>query len=283
MRGWCVMAAAVFMSACSSDNTTGPTGAPPPVPTDLTSTSLSGAIALSWTDNAFTADPNNFQSYRVYSTTFNIDVPGGQCGTSWRLEGSTVSPEFIVGALTNGVPQCFAVSSVSVRHVESARSTARGDTPRPDARNVVVYASQVQDAGSGFRFWADLNGDGRVDTAELGLVGNGSDPNADFKVDRDGSGALFLTPVRLGTTVAAYGSTPVGDLTGIDFAPASGYARGGLEALPGWGYVFQMSPGGGVPHYGSVRTTHVGTTFLILDWAYQPDPGNPELKTGAKL
>jgi hypothetical protein len=28
--------------------------------------------------------------------------------------------------------------------------------------------------------------------------------------------------------------------------------------------------------------THVGPTFLILDWAYQTDPGNDELLVGHK-
>jgi hypothetical protein len=32
--------------------------------------------------------------------------------------------------------------------------------------------------------------------------------------------------------------------------------------------------------YGAVRITHVGQNFLILDWAYQTDPGNPELVRG---
>jgi hypothetical protein len=26
-----------------------------------------------------------------------------------------------------------------------------------------------------------------------------------------------------------------------------------------------------------VRLSHVGHDFLIMDWAYQTDPGNPEL------
>jgi hypothetical protein len=41
--------------------------------------------------------------------------------------------------------------------------------------------------------------------------------------------------------------------------------------------VFEMDGGDGFPRYGAVRVQHVGSTFLILDWAYQPDPGNPEL------
>jgi hypothetical protein len=33
----------------------------------------------------------------------------------------------------------------------------------------------------------------------------------------------------------------------------------------------------GFARYGAVRVSHVGTDFLILDWSYQTDPGNPEL------
>src|SRR5581483_9825003 len=145
MPRWWILAAALA-AACSSDRT-GP-GLPPPVPTGLVSTSLDGAVALAWDDNAFTADPARFQNYRVFSTTFDIDADPPRCGTSWLLEGSTVAPEFLVGALENGRPRCFAVSAVSVDQAESARSEPRGDTPRPDARNVAVYATQVRNEAS---------------------------------------------------------------------------------------------------------------------------------------
>jgi hypothetical protein len=100
-------------------------------------------------------------------------------------------------------------------------------------------------------------------------------------VERDGSGRLFLTPVFPSTTVALYGNVPVDDLTSIDIAPLNGYARPGLEAVPGWGYVFQMPGGDGLFRFGAVRTTHVGQNFLILDWAFQTDPENPELRVTA--
>jgi hypothetical protein len=50
-----------------------------------------------------------------------------------------------------------------------------------------------------------------------------------------------------------------------------------LEASPGFGYVFEMDGGDGFLRYGAVRVTHVGQNFLILDWAFQTDRGNPEL------
>ena len=244
-------------------------------PLSLASTSLDGAVALSWSDNAFTSDPQGFKIYRVYSTPYNLDQ--GLCGTAWSLEGSTVAPEFIVSALTNGSPRCFGISAISVEGFESLWSPVRSDTPRPDARNIVVYARQFSSAGSGFRFWRDLDGDGRSDLNEIGLVGSGNAIDIDFSVERDIAGDLFLTPVRSGTGVIAYGSIPVEDLTNIDFAPDVNYPTGGLSAIPGWGYVFEMDGGDGFARYGAVRVTHVGQDYLILDWAFQTDPGNPEL------
>lgn len=279
MRTWVVAAALLGVAACSSDNSTGP-GVAPPVPTNLVGTSLDGAVALTWDDNAFQADPNGFQNYRIYSTSYNLDQ--NTCGTTWNLEGTTVAPEFIASALTNGVPLCFAVSAVSIDGLESPRSDPRNDTPRPDARNVVLYARQAQNAGSGFRFWDDLNGDNVVQPSELGLIRNGSDPNIDFSVERDGSGNLYFTPARAGVTVAYYNQSAsshfVPDLTSIDIAPTTGYAPGGLKAFPGDGYVFQMPGGDGFARFGAIRPQHVGQSFVIIDWSYQTDPGNPELR-----
>jgi len=244
-------------------------------PATLTSTTLNGAIALTWSDNAYTTDPAHFRIYRVYSTSYDLDL--NICGTGWSLEGTTVAPEFVSGALSNGVPRCFAVSALSLEGFESLWSPLRSDTPRPDARNVVVYARQSQDAGSGFRFWRDLNGNGQADPAELGLVQSGSSLLNDFSVERDVAGDLFLTPVRSGTGAAVYGTAPVADLTSIDYAPNITYGTGGIQALPGWGYVFESDGGDGFARYGAVRVTHVGQNFLILDWAFQTDHGNPEL------
>jgi hypothetical protein len=262
-------------AACSSDDRTGP-GAPPEVPATLSSTTLDAAVALTWSDNSYLADPGAFQNYRVYSTSYDLDQD--QCGTSWQLEGTTVAPEFLVGALTNGVPRCFSVTAVSVDGFESDRSPPRADTPRPDARNIALSAFQVQSAGSGFRFWDDLNGDRLVQDGELGLVRSGAGTDIDFAVDRDGNGDLFLTPVRAGTGVEYYdANNPVEDLTTIDFAADQTYRTSGILAIPGYGYVFEMDGGDGFKRYGAVRVTHVGQSFLILDWAFQTDPGNPEL------
>jgi hypothetical protein len=286
MRIWPVAVALLLVGACS-DEPSSP-GNPPDVPVDLVSVTLNGAVALRWADNSFDADPGNFQNYRVYSTGYDLDAPDGTeaCGTEWRLEGTTVAPEFLVGALINGVPLCFGVSAENLGGIESARSNIRFDTPRPESRNQVVYPIQVNADSSGFRFWDD-DGDNVVEAGELGRVRPGDAADVDFFVDRDGTGALFLTPRRAGTGVEFYSGDPVGDLTSIDFAPCLAgqspgecgvYSSAPIEAFPGMGYVFEMTAGDDpLLRFGAVRVTHVGPSFLILDWSFQTDPGNPEL------
>ena len=285
MRGWWTPVFLGLMAGCSSDNNS--PGIPPDVPVDLLSTTLDQAVALSWDDNAYTADPTNFQNYGIYSTAYDFD--NDLCGTSWALEGTTVAPEFIVGALANGVPRCFSVTARSVEGAESARSVSRADTPRPDSRNIVLNVIPSQDAGSGFRFWDDLNADQQAQDVELALVRAGSATDIDFAVERDMAGSVFLTPVRPGTGVEFFGDIPVEDLTSVDFAPCipdaspdgcAAYAASPIEASPGFGYVFETDGGDGFVRYGAVRVTHVGPTFIILDWAFQTDRGNPELLVG---
>ncbi len=248
----------------------------PPV-TQLFSTSLDGAVALAWSDNPFESDPQGFRNYRVFSTPYNLDTD--VClATGWVLEGTTVAPEFISGALVNGQPRCFGVSAVTIEGFESLWSPVVTDTPRPDARNIAIDATQFNPAQSGFRFWQDQNLDGQVQDPELGMILPGASPEADFSIERDGAGQLWLTPVRAQATVAVYAGGPVADLTSIDIAPVGGYSHTPVQLQPGYGYVVQITGSAdGFLRYGALRATHVGRDFAIIDWSYQTDPGNPQL------
>jgi hypothetical protein len=250
-------------------------------PASLTSISLNGAVHLDWSDNAFASDPQRFKWYRVYSASYDLDQ--GLCGVDWSLEGTTVSPEFLAGVLTNGVPRCYGVSAISTEGYESLWSPLRQDTPRPDARNLLVFALDEKSAEAGFRFWDDVNQDGVAQPAELGLVEDGNRTDIDFWIYRDPvDSTLWIVPEFSGTSVRLYANTPVADLTDIDFAPASGYSRNMIQAAPGYGYVFQIVEGSTL-RYAALRVTHVGRDYLIFDWSLQTDPGNPELVVRANL
>jgi hypothetical protein len=273
-------AASLFGVACRSNDGLDPTLPAPqlPKPTFLTSISLDSAIHLDWDDTPFRSDPEGFHWYRVYSTRYDLDQ--GLCGTTWYLEGATASHEFLASQLANGVPRCFAVSAEDTLGVETPWSPVRQDTPRPDARNLLVWAYQVDQSGSGFRFWSDANSNGYGDAGELGLVQNGNDADIDFRVERDANDTLWIVPVFAGTSVQTLG--PVADLTAIDFAPELGYSDQRVKMLPGDGYVFAIIEGAEV-RYGGVRVTHAGTRYAIFDWSFQTDRGNPELAPHAGI
>lgn len=250
-------------------------------PASLFSISLNGAIHLQWADNAYEADSARFKWYRIYSTPYDLDV--GLCNTTWFLEGTTIAPEFLASALPNGAPRCFGVTAVSREGYESLWSPLRQDTPRPDARNTLAFAYDEDQTQSGFRFWQDLNADGRAQASELGLVVDGNRTDIDFWIYRDpADSTLWLVPEFAGTRMRLYSNSPIGDLTDIDFAPASGYARDMIQAVPGYGYVFEIVEGTTL-RYGALRVTHVGRDYLIFDWSFQTDIGNPELQVRAGL
>ena len=240
-----------------------------PYPATLLSTSLDQAIALRWSANARVADPDGFDYYRVYSTVYSLDA--NLCSDAyWVLEGTTISEDFLVSGLPNGAPRCFAVSTVSRDGHESLWSPLRADTPRPDARNELVYARQANASLSGFRFEEPASG-------ALGVVLSGDRTDLDFRLERASNGRLFLEPVRADVVMALYSTEPVEDLTSIDVAPVrSAFSRTSWEAVAGYAYVFEIRLADGL-HYGALRVTHVGTDYAIFDWSYQTDPGNPEL------
>lgn len=237
-----------------------------PKPTSLFSTSLNGAVELDWTDNAYLSDPQGFKWYRVYSAAAINDTT---CDTQWFLEGATVSPAFIVSALTNGVTRCYGVTAIDTLGDESLFSPVREDTPRPDARNVALFPVEANPGSAGLEFWDGGTG--------FGLVVNGGSASANFYVSQHADSSLWLVPVSAsGTTMQQYGIGPIDDLTSIDTAYTSGYSSTALQAQPGDGYVFQVGSGLST-RYGAVRVTHVGRSFLILDWSFQTAAGNPEL------
>lgn len=245
-----------------------------PAPLNLTSLSLDQAIHLSWTDNAFQTDPAGFWNYRVYSTSYDLD--NNTCGTAWTLEGTTVAPTFLAGALVNGSPRCFGVSAVTIEGFESLWSSLRYDTPRPDAVNQIVYTQASDATHSGFRFFLDANNDGQAGPLELGIITAGSSAQVDFTLTKDASNNLLLTPVRSTTGVRQYGTGVISSLTDVDIAPVSGYSHAPIIAQPGFGYVFAMNDGV-FAKYGALRVTAIGPDYVIFDWSYQTDAGNPEL------
>jgi hypothetical protein len=240
------------------------------------SISLNGAVQLTWSDNAVAANPQAFDHYLVYSTTY--DASRSVCTASWVREGSTASDGFYAGNLTNGVSRCFAVSAVTVDGHESTWSTSRLDTPRFDAKNALVYATAVRADSSSFLFFEDA-------TKKLGVVGLATRVDADLTISQRSDCTMWLTPARSDVAIALYSNRPVTDLTSIDRAPTSGYGSTSIQAVAGFGYVVRVTKADGV-HYAGVRVAYVAKDYVVFDWAYQSAVGNAELNrvlTGSSL
>ena len=96
---------------------------------------------------------------------------------------ASIAPEFLVAELPNARGFCFAVSAESIEGWESMWSDVVADTPRPDARNVVMYRLGADATASGFRF---------ADGVQLGIVTAGTSPSIDFRVVAGTGSALML-------------------------------------------------------------------------------------------
>jgi hypothetical protein len=241
-----------------------------PAPQALTSITLNQAVHLTWTDNVVQGFSERFDYYRVYSSAYSSAK--STCEADWYFEGSTVSDAFLVGNLTNGVTRCYAVSAISLDGHESTWSNARLDTPRPDARSVIVYAAEAKTDSAAFVFNDEV-------AKIFGVTGAASRFDADFTISKHPDGTFWLTPARVGATARAYQTAPIAELGIIDKAPLTGYATSAIMVTPGMGIVFRLDEADGT-HYGAMRVQFVSTNFIVFDWAYQNGIGNIELSAG---
>lgn len=238
-----------------------------PAPLALASVTLNGAVQLSWEPNAYESAPQAFDSYRVYSTPWG--AVRGCDASAWSLEGTTVSDGFLARNLPNGETRCFAVSAISRDGHESMWSNVRQDTPRYDARGVVLDASDVRRATSGFVFMTAGGG------SAYGAIVADTTPGADLVVERRADGSLWFRAARAEARVAPYSVAPISELTSIDQAPAAGYADA-ARAIAGHGYVVRVQYADGV-RFAGIRVVHVASDYVLFDFAFQSRTGSGEL------
>ena len=126
-------------------------------------------------------------------------------------------------------------------------------------------------------FWRSTIGFDRlldlVETAQRA----GEDNYPPYNIERLGDDRLYLVPSREQTDLQLFGSAPVSELAPIGEVPLSGYSRTGLEVVPGWAYLFRTVAADGYYRFGALRVLYAGTDFILIDWAFQTDPGNPML------
>jgi hypothetical protein len=253
IRTWLLLlSAALVLGGC--DEATAPRDVrPPAAPRGLYSVTGDGMVTLNWVDNT----ESDFSGYRVYQAAC---ASGGGC--PYTLVGATTGTVYVVSGLTNGLTRYFAVSAVDRTGNESPLSYADVfDTPRPEGFNRTLTNALTAPATSGWDFSSYAGSP----------VVAWDDPATDMYFTTSGGGLRIVCPYT-DTEIqdAGYATT----LDAVDFAPPAGWSpTGTVEGIANHCYVVKAGT-----HYAKFRVTSVASGSMIFDWAYQVDPGNPELR-----
>ena len=245
-----------------------PQPTPPPVPQGVTAVALDGAVYVTWTSKARSA--SDFSAYRVYL------VDGGQT----YFLGETDSEGFLDALAVNGTTSTYEVSSVDDQGHESDVSIPASGTPRPDYHSEWLWSYADQPASSGFRFPVD---------EQTNPVVDGDSPSRQFRLETDADGwwlvpgpGTSVQPQGWATTALKCGVGADADCSSLDVAPTSGYVQQDVGLDPQTTYVLRVTGDDGQLHYAAVRVDLLGSdqsgyAIMIFDWAYQLQPGNPQL------
>jgi len=203
-------------------------------------------VTIYWRAN----QENDIDYYKIYRNS----APTG----TFTLIGTATSSPYIDTAVTNGQTYYYALSAVDRRGQESPELSYENvfDTPRPEGFGQGLSNADIDDATSGWDFSA-------YTTRASG--------NALTDIYYAASGGHFLIYAVGGTEIQDTGYV---DLVDVDYAPPAGWSADGVvEAIPGHSYIV-LTPEN---HYAKFAVNSRDASGLVMDWAYQIDPDNPEL------
>ena len=256
-----LMVLGILLAGCS-EKTTAPVH-PPAAPRGLFSVTGDGEVTLVWLANT----EADVVGYRIYQG------PCGGLDCEYTRIAAIPAPagldslEYVVTGLTNGETRFFAVAAVNRAGAESDLSYEDVfDTPRPAGTGLVLNNYLVYATNIGYDFSAFART-------------NVTDPPADvfFGYHEDSTGFIHQQVFVPDYSTDIQDAGWVSSLDAVDFAPGpdSGWSPSGtVEAIVGHAYVVWTRD----DHYAKFRITAVGPAQVTLDWAYQIDPGNRDLK-----
>jgi hypothetical protein len=244
------LAATMALAGCVDDHVSPRDLSPPAAPRGFHSTTGDQEVFLSWLENT----ESDVSGYRIYE---------GPCssgpGCPYQFVASTTGTQFTLTGLDNGETRFFAISAVDHAGNESDLSYDDVfDTPRPEGFNRSLNNFLVTDVGSGWDFSAFAARDY-------------DDPLTDMYFGDNGSIAQMFVP-DFATEIQDAGFAS--SLDAVDWAPNGGWSpTGSVELIVGHCYVVLTRTN----NYAKFRVTSLAADQVRFDWAYQVDPGNPEL------
>jgi hypothetical protein len=252
--------AAVFLFAGCCDDCDNPVFVDyaPAAPTGLYSITGDGWIELRWNANT---EPG--------LAGYDIFWSGSESGPfEYMVSVPRHRTYYVDTAVDNGFTYFYKIRAYDGLDRVSAFSAIVFDTPRPAGTGLVLYDYMGQNSGlSGYDFSAF-----RVQSA--------THPSTDvYFGSPNGVPTLFGkgSSVGDGVDVQDYGFI---DLVWVDWAPEiyDGWSPSKrVEMIPGHSYVVQILDASNYYYYAKVYCQTVTEGFVVLDWAFQQDPGNPEL------
>lgn len=269
-----VAIAFVSLSACNDDTIVDPVivDVAPPAPQGVYTVRGNNSVTIHW----LAVEANDFDRYRVYRGDDSLD------GTVFDLVGESIIESLVddpatslLSPVLNGIRYYYAVTAVDLAGNESAQSAEYGGaTPRVEG---ISLLSTMNDnaAQSGF----DLSSASVVPFDNL---------LADFWIDRDLSGILFINVDTIGLTSADFGDiqdmgyTEDFDVIGAAPIPPTSNGWSALrfyEVLDGHTYIIWTQD----DRYAKVRILSQTATTVTFEYAYQNGAardgsgGEPEL------
>lgn len=227
---------------------------PPATPRGVTSITGDGYVEILW----FESDESDLAGYRVYRS---LNATG-----TYVLQGTVQTGYYLDDNVLNGTTYYYAVASFDFTGNESDLSPEDVfDTPRPAGTDLVLYDPEYRPDLAGY----DFSRTRRVDY---------DSPSADIIVDYDENlGVFFIDVGNVDTDIQDFGYTE--SLDEIDWAPENGWSDlGWVEVVEGHSYILWTDDN----RFAKFRVVDVNGESVLLDWAYQPVIGNPELSPPAR-
>ena len=229
---------------------------PPPVPSGVYSVTGDGSVEILWSH----VRSDDLHGYRVYRSRSEVGA--------YRFIGGSRDNQYVDANVDNGTTYFYAVTSYDRHDNESELSYETVfDTPRPAGRGLRVYDDD------------DFAG---VDFSDyrIGMVQPWDAADTDmYLLWLDGRYCFASTDVVIGDDV--YGTDIqyagyVETLDEIGWAPEGGWSQEAADTLvlyEGHAYLVWTWEN----HFAKFRVAEIGYDYVVVDWAFQVDRGNPEL------
>ena len=253
-----VIAPCCLILGCGSDDDdilVQPDTEPPAAPRGVRSITGDGQVIVEWFPNG-EADLAGYTIWRDEDGDEEFDL---------LAEVSADSSSFVDEEVINGRTYSYAISAVDYDGNESELSPEQVlDTPRPSGNNIILNDFNLTPDRSGFDFSQPARG---AITWSL--------PVTDVYFGFD---TVVNVPYLYSDNLTEMQDMGYHEyFDEVDVSPVRGFTTEFVELIEGHVYTL-LTPDG---HFAKIHIIAVSDAAITFDWAYQIDPGNPQLAPAA--